>query len=209
MTTIVLAVTAASTIAAPTYVRLDAGNSPAYLATIVQVGGVGDPLPQNPIGFSFYTYCMELTEQFTPGNTYEVTVSTSAKYNNQPGVEDPLDGRTAYLYTRFRNGDFDSYLGDWQDRLQKAIHYIEEERNDQASNEFVILANNAIANNEWGANQLGNVRVMNVWKQGRVGLWDARVQDHLIIVPIPAPGAMLLGSLGIMVVGYLRRRKTL
>ncbi len=58
-----------------------------------------------------------------------------------------------------------------------------------------------------GAHGIDNV-ILNMHNQGVAGEYDA-YWDNFSATVIPAPGALLLGSLGAGLVGYLRRRKSL
>ncbi|HML76403.1 MAG TPA: hypothetical protein PKB02_18070 [Anaerohalosphaeraceae bacterium] len=57
--------------------------------------------------------------------------------------------------------------------------------------------------NTW-MGQLANAELASVG-----ALLNDRYQDYAIAVPVPAPGALLLSSMGMVLVGYLRRGRTM
>jgi len=173
---------------------------------------------------TFESFCLEITEQIIPG-TYSVIVNDEAVGGGvnlgAPGSEggDPLDKRTAYLYSEFRAGTLAGYnytVGPNRaasaKALQDVIWYLEDEiamtwGAGSLQDQFLTAAQAAVDSGEW--TDLGDVRVLNVYALDHAGEAQYRHQDMLVMSTVPAPGAIVLGALGSFVVGFLRRRHML
>jgi len=193
-------------------------------------GSSGGPFSARPTGFdfvpggtglysagagNFLTFCLELDEFLSPNEDYTVSFSSEAKYNGGAGA-DPLDPRTAFLYTAFIDGSLPAKAAaasfTWNygtpggsdsegSAFQDAVWFLEGEILSVSglAQSLVNLANAS------GWTDIGSVRVMNLW-DGAIGTNPK--QDLLVLVPTPTASLAGMSLLaGIVAVGWYRRRR--
>ena len=195
----------------------------------------GGPFEAEPIGFGAYavqglgelgaaagnylTFCVELNEHIGNNTTYNAKVNTSAVNGGVGGGNpDPLDARTAFLYTAFLKGTLDNKLfafsGDsvsygtavMGEAVQEAIWFVENEITNVSgiAAKIVAMADAAVATNgEWFGKGIGSVRILNLTDANS----EAK-QDQLVLIPLPAPAlAIFAGLLLVGGVSMIRRRR--
>jgi hypothetical protein len=215
MNTFLKSVLAVSVVAAPSLaatIRLDTssyshGHGGEFTATVLtgNVGITGDTYSLS--GDSLQTFCVQADEFFHPGDTLTAVVNTVIVQGHNGDPSNPLDPRTAFLYSKFRDGSLAAMGYDYAPAarpdsagdLQEAIWFLQGESGG-VSNAFVAAANIAVASGgEWFGVGLGNVRVLNLFNPD-----GSNAQDQLTIVP-GVPGATALGLIGLTL--FARRRR--
>jgi len=131
---------------------------------------------------------------------------------------DPLDPRTAYLFTQFAEGALSNYnftgtvaqRKDSAKKLTVAIGFIENEFSplgkpeDAQAQAWITEAQNAIDNGLWSG--IGNVRILNTYSTYNCSTGKVSGLKQDVLVYVPVPGAVLLGMLGLSVAGIKLRK---
>jgi len=197
--------------------------------TLTQAAG-SDPIP-GYVG-PWQTFCVERNEYVMPPKTAHLTIETYAINGGKSGQEpagsnmDPLDAKTAFLYDQFLSGSLTGYnytpgagRSASANSFQNVVWFIEGElvttteknwyNNDAQAQAWYDMAVEAVtlgADNQITWSGIGNIKIANLYTYDSNG----DIQFHQSqLISVPAPGAILLGSIGIGFVGWLRRRRAM
>lgn len=175
------------------------------LANYLQYYSSLDQYTGNNGYYGFATFCIEYNEEFTPGDTYSVTLGPNAMYGSNPPNGDPISKGTAYLYYLFATGN-QSFGYNWNPanraasagQLQQAIWWLEGEGPsgppaEDPSNIFENLVVSTFGSAAAAMADNNNSYPVEVMVLGQPG----QVQDQLILtgnVPDGGTTLLLLGA---------------
>lgn len=158
---------------------------------------------------SFLSFCVEYNEYMSFGPFYKIGGISTAAMNGgvAGGNPDPLDVKTAWLYTNFIEtpsalnavaGWSAASAEDQGTAMQSAIWFIENEITTVSGLASALVA--AAGSSGW--TDTGRVKILNVTTMD-----GGRAQDQLYITPVPEPEiyAMMAAGLGLM--GFVARRR--
>jgi len=144
-------------------------------------------------GYFISTFCLELAETVSIGGEYWVTLSDRAVEGGVGPAGDPLDDQSKRIYNYWLDSPLLTRDAADADDVQNALWYQEGEGG--ASNYLNSIAGSA-----------DDVMVMNLWTEAA---GEGFAQDMLVrVAPVPVPGAVLLGVLGLGVASARLRRRS-
>jgi len=149
---------------------------------------------------NFMTFCIEELETFSPGVTYNYTISSNAMMGQNPPLGDPVSIGTAYLYRGFLDGTFSNPVDTAVEAgaLQATIWWLEGEAADPGlGNAFrqMVIA------------QFGDAAGAMADAGGAYGIYALNLTDNSggrhqdMLVAVPEPGILILLGIAMSAIG--------
>ncbi len=201
-------------ISAGDYIRFSdgPGASPGGAFNITSYGADSTGSAPNAVG-SFLSFCVEYNEYMNFTNVFRIDgVSTSAKNGGVGGAvsgADPLDTRTAWLYTQYiENPSALGAVSGWNaastvdkgTAMQQAVWFLEQEIAVGGLNTLASALVTAANGSGWS--DVGRVKILNIKT-----LAGGVAQDQLYITPVPEPEIYAMMGLGLGLMGFIARRR--
>lgn len=203
-----------------------------FVATITREAAPigGNPAPWSPFSGAHgsqvqtRTFCSEVGEFFTPGQTYFVEYAMSAKNGGSPTGSDDLGSASAWLFSRAVSntaaiasvfgGTFNLNNSNHSRAVQEALWKMEGESYAYSGGTvgawreaLISLASTSADGSMYG------VMLMRLWDNrvfnGSTGTWQytGHRQDQFVLIPLPPAAWAGMGTIAAVIgFGYIRRR---